>query len=303
MASTNQSPFYQRAEVRFLNAVDDDERIDALEEMIKECPKHKSSEKMLANLKTRLKKLLEKKEKSKKAGKGGKAGIKKESMQAVLVGFSNSGKSTLLSSLSNAKPAISNVKFSTTHPVIGMMNYQGTSVQLIEIPPIESEYYDKGIVHTADAVVILVKSIEEIEEAKKMLGKTNGKIIIAFNKIDNLSENEKRKLSAKLSSKRYNFSLISAKTGEGLEDFKEKMFKSFNKIRVYTKEPGKKESDKPIIMNPGATLRDVAEKILKGFSENVKETRIWGPSSKFPGQKIGLKHELRDMDIVEFKTR
>ncbi|PIZ81667.1 GTP-binding protein, partial [Candidatus Pacearchaeota archaeon CG_4_10_14_0_2_um_filter_30_11] len=46
-----------------------------------------------------------------------------------------------------------------------------------------------------------------------------------------------------------------------------------------------------------------AEKILKGFSRKVVETKIWGPSSKFGGQIVGLNHELKDMDIIEFKTR
>ena len=59
----------------------------------------------------------------------------------------------------------------------------------------------------------------------------------------------------------------------------------------------------PIILFPESTVGDVAEKILKGFSLKVKETRIWGPSSKFSGQKVGLKHKLKDMDVVEFKTR
>jgi len=56
-------------------------------------------------------------------------------------------------------------------------------------------------------------------------------------------------------------------------------------------------------MKPDSILKDVAEKILKGFSKKVKETRIWGPSSKFAGQKIGLQHKLKDLDVVEFKTR
>jgi len=55
-------------------------------------------------------------------------------------------------------------------------------------------------------------------------------------------------------------------------------------------------------MNPETTVREVAEKILKGFADKVKETKIWGPSSKFPGQVVGLSHKLKDLDIVEFKT-
>jgi ribosome-interacting GTPase 1 len=121
--------------------------------------------------------------------------------------------------------------------------------------------------------------------------------------MDLLSENEKRKISATLSSKRYNFVMISTKTGEGIEELKEKLFQSFEKLRIYTKEPNKKEkSPRPIILPPESTVKHVAEKILKGFSSKIKETRIWGPSSKYPGQVVGLAHKLKDMDVVEFKT-
>ena len=307
MASTNQSPEYQKAQSQFLSAKNDEERVEALEEMIRECPKHKSSESMLANLKTRYKKLKEKIEtKSKKSGKSSKEGIKKESMQAVIVGYTNSGKSSLISLMTNAKPKISfsdEVKFTTTFPIVGMMDYSKTSIQIVEIPAIESDYYDRGIVNTADTILILVTKIEEIKYIEEKIERVKGKRIIVFNKIDLLEESNKRKISAHLSSKKYNFVLISVKTREGIEELKGKIFKSFGKLRIYTKEPGKEKSEKPIILNPESSVRDVAEKILKGFSEKVVETKIWGPSSKFPGQKVGLNHVLKDMDIVEFKTK
>ena len=83
MASTNQSPQYLKAQSMFFQAKTNDEKLRWLEEMIRECPKHKSSEKMLANLKTRYIKLKEKIEKIKKSGKSSsKSGIKKEEMQA-----------------------------------------------------------------------------------------------------------------------------------------------------------------------------------------------------------------------------
>ena len=92
-------------------------------------------------------------------------------------------------------------------------------------------------------------------------------------------------------------------TEENIELLKKKIFDGFNKIRIFTKEPGKNKSEKPIIMEPFSNVKDVAEKIFKGFSKNVVETKIWGPSSKFPEQKVGLNHVLKDMDVVEFKTR
>mgnify|MGYP001558600259 FL=1 len=86
MASTNQSPFYIQAEKKFLAAQTNEEKLRGLEEMIRECPKHKSAEKMLANLKTRYIKLKEKMERTRKVSKGSaKKGIKKEDLQAVII--------------------------------------------------------------------------------------------------------------------------------------------------------------------------------------------------------------------------
>jgi len=274
--------------------------------MISLAPSHKGAENLRAQLKARLKKFQDDLIKQKKTRKSTKIGIKKEDMQAVIIGKTKTGKSSLISLFTNAKPEIGNYGFTTKTPVIGMMDYKGVGIQLIEIPAIESEYYDKGVVNSADTILILITNIEQIKEIEKKIEKTRGKKIIVFNKIDLISENEKRKISATLKSKyrNYEFVLISAKTKEGIDKLKEILFHSFGKIRVYTKQPNEKQkSNKPIILSPNSTIKDVAEKILKGFSNKIKETKIWGPSSKFPGQKVGLNHKMKDMDIVEFKTR
>ncbi len=291
----NASPYYERAEVEYLRSQTTEQKIRCLKKMITLAPKHKGSENLLKQLRTRLKKLKYTKEKeSKKIGSIQK-GIKKADMQAVIVGKTNSGKSTLLKILTNAEPKISEVKLTTTQPIIGMMNYASTQTQIIENPAIGSEYYDKGLTNTADTILILINSIEEIKEILEKIQKAKGKKIIIFNNKNNL---EKRKIAATLQSKKHNFVFM-----EDLNELKEKIFQSFDKIRVFTKESGKNKSQKPIIMKPDSSVFDVAEKILHGFSQNVKETKIWGPSSKFAGQKVGLKHKLKDLDVVEFKTR
>jgi len=291
----NASPYYERAEVEYLRSQTTEQKIRCLKKMITLAPKHKGSENLLKQLRTRLKKLKYTKEKeSKKIGSIQK-GIKKADMQAVIVGKTNSGKSTLLKILTNAEPKISEVKLTTTQPIIGMMNYASTQTQIIENPAIGSDYYDKGLTNTADTILILINSIEEIKEILEKIQKAKGKKIIIFNNKNNL---EKRKIAATLQSKKHNFVFM-----EDLNELKEKIFQSFDKIRVFTKESGKNKSQKPIIMKPDSSVFDVAEKILHGFSQNVKETKIWGPSSKFAGQKVGLKHKLKDLDVVEFKTR
>ncbi len=305
MSSTNQSPIYMRAEADFLSAKSDEERVEALKIMIKECPKHKSSEKMLANLRTRYKKLKQKleTETKKKKSASKKLGIKKQEMQAVIIGPTNSGKSSLLSCLTNATPEIGNYPYTTKSPTLGTLDYKGTKIQLIDLPAIKNELCDLGIANTADTLIIVIDNINQIQETYKFLEKATKIRIVVYNKTDLFSENEKRKISAQLSSKKYNFILISCKEKSNLEQLKEKIFQSFGKIRVYTKEPGKPvDRNNPLILQKDSTVKDAAKKILHS-SIDIKETRITGPSSKFPNQKVGLDHVLKDKDIIELHVR
>jgi ribosome-interacting GTPase 1 len=299
----NAHPEYIAAEKEYLNAVNAEEKIEKLKKMISYAPAHKGGENLRAQLKLRMKKLLEQQEKSKKSGKSSKVGIKKGEMQIVLVGFANSGKSSVLSKLTNAKPVVSEKKLSTIEPQIGIMSYMDVNMQIIENPSINSEYYDKGLTNSADLVILVVLNLSEIKEIEKELKNFYGKRLIVISKSDLLETSEKRKIIANLQSKKYNFCLFSVINDNGIEELKSKIFESFDKLRVYTKEPKKTKSQKPIIMEKDSSVKDVAEKILKGLSTKIKETRIWGPSSKFPGQVVGLNHKLKDLDVVEFKTK
>lgn len=304
----NAHPDYLAAEGEYLQADTLEDKIEKLKKVISLAPSHKGAENLRAQLKTRLKKFQQQSEKSKKARRASKTGIKKEDMQAALIGQTNTGKSTLLSALTNAKPRISNTKFTTTHPIIGMMNYQGANIQLIELPAIESEYYDRGLANSADTLLILITNLNQLKEIENKLEKTKGKRIIVFTKSDVLTENEKRKISATLASKKYNFVMVSALprggggNDGGLNDLKNKILQSFGKIRVYTKEPKKEKSNRPIILEPDSTVRDLARNLHKNFIEQFKFAKVWGPSSKFGGMVCGLKHILKDKDIVELHT-
>jgi small GTP-binding protein len=298
----NAGPEYAAAEKKYFAAQTLEERIIGLEEMIRTAPKHKSSENFVAELKKRLIKLREKQEKEKAKKGGRRIGIKKDEMQVAIIGRTKSGKSSLLNILTNARAETGEYSFITKKPIVGIMDYYGTGIQIIEIPSIESEYYDRGLVNSADVILLLITDLKQIGEIGLFLSKSKGKPIIVFNKIDMLTENEKRKITATLQSKKYDFILISVYNKENIQELKDKIFENLDKIRVYTKEPGKEKSNKPVILEKDSNIKDVAEKILKGLSSKVKETKIWGPSSKFAGQKVGLKHRLRDMDVVEFKT-
>ena len=303
--STNVSFEFKQAEKAYLAAQTDEDKLAALEKLWSVVPSHKGAEALRANIRTRIKKLREKIDGKKKQKKqtARKEGIKKEEMQAVLIGLTKSGKSSLLSCLTNAKPEISPVPYTTKSPLIGMLEHNSVKIQIIDMPAIESEYFDQGIVNTADTLIIIITKISELGEIMPFIEKSLGKRIIVFNKIDLLSEQEKLKAEATLKTKKYNFCIISCKTKQGIEELKEKIWQSFDKIRVYTKEPGKQATAEPIVLDKGASVKDVAEKILHGFSSKVQETRITGPSSKFPNQKVSLEHKLKDKDVVEFHVK
>lgn len=299
--STNASPEYAHAEKAYSNAKTLEEKIACLEEMIRYVPSHKGGESMRADLRTRMKKMLEKQEKAKKTGKSTQKTVKKEGFQCILLGLPNSGKSTLLSKLTNAKPQISINPFTTKQPELGSLDYYGVKAQIVDLPSIGSENYDSGIVNTADCIIIILNHLEDLEKIIPYTKKAYGKIIITINKIDLLSEEQIRKLTEKLRSKKIPAILISSYSLKGLDELKAAIFRAMEAIRIYTK-TGKEPSKIPIVLSKGSTVYHAAEKILKGFSKKVKETKITGPSSKFANQKVGLSHILKDRDIIEFKT-
>ncbi|HVY01274.1 MAG TPA: GTPase [Candidatus Nanoarchaeia archaeon] len=293
---------YFAAEKKYAAAKTTDEKIAALEEMIKAAPKHKSSENFVANLKQRLNKTIEKKEKSKKTGKSTKKSIRKEGFQCVLTGFTNSGKSALLSKLTNAKPLISPYAFSTYAPELGTMDFTGVKSQVIDMPAIGAEAFDIGLVNTADCVLVVITDLQELNNLNPILQKAIGKRIIVYNKIDLKSDEERRKLEATIKSKKIDAVIVSAQTGEGIEELKEKIFSKMGVMRIYMKEPGKEPSKIPLVLDIGSTIQDAAESILKGFSKRIKESKVTGPSGKFPNQKVGISHVLKDRDVIEFHT-
>ncbi len=299
----NASYEFFNAEKAYLEAKTIDEKIARLEDLIKAAPKHKSSENLLKELRTRLKKLEEKKEKSKKTGKTTKKSIRKEGFQCVLLGLPNSGKSSLLAKLTNAQPKISSYPFTTIVPELGSMDYNGVRAQIVDLPSIGSENLDQGLINTADCVIIVVESLNDLQKIYSFMVKSTGSKIIVINKIDKLSHEEIRKLEATIKSKKLNALMISALENKNIDALKEKIFTQMHVIRIYTKEPGKSPSHLPLVLKENSSVKTAAESILKGLSSKIKETRITGPSSKFPNQKVGLSHILKDRDIIEFHTR
>ncbi|NPA05590.1 MAG: TGS domain-containing protein [Crenarchaeota archaeon] len=96
---------------------------------------------------------------------------------------------------------------------------------------------------------------------------------------------------------------VSARTGFNLEKLGEVLFKRLDIIRVYTKQPNSEPSRNPLVLRRGATVLDVAKKIHSDLVEYFLYAKIWGPSAKYPGERVGLDHVLEDGDIVEIHAK
>jgi len=123
--------------------------------------------------------------------------------------------------------------------------------------------------------------------------------LVVLNKIDMLGKEEIEKIKDKI---KPDLS-ISANEGVNIEELRELVFEKLGLIRTYLKEYNQKaDMEEPMIMWEGATLRDLCSKLHKDFVDKFKFAKIWGKSSKYPGQKLlKLSHVIMDEDIIELR--
>ncbi|MBN2094804.1 MAG: TGS domain-containing protein [Candidatus Aenigmarchaeota archaeon] len=283
----NAGPKYYAAEERFLKATSPEEKIACLEEMIREMPKHKGTENALAQLKRKLAKLRSDSQGSKKGGKS--RGVEKTGdAQVCIIGFTNSGKSSLLKALTGKEVAISDKEFTTIEPEVAMMNLGGANIQLVEIPS-TFDSTQLSILYSCDLILALHTSREEKQKLEEFLKKRNirTKTLFAATKLDTSSSPSRVKISVKL--------------GYGLDDLKAELWESLNLIRAYTKRNNKVE-EVPVVLKRGSTVKHFAKEIHKDFVSNFAFARIFD-KTKFSGRKVGLKYVLKEGDIVEIHTK
>lgn len=97
--------------------------------------------------------------------------------------------------------------------------------------------------------------------------------------------------------------LTSCLIGTGLGKIGEGLFRCLGIIRVYTKEPSQSiPSERPFVVRAGTTVGELARAIHSDLANKYRYSRIWGPTSKFAGERVGPEHVLGDKDVVEIHT-
>jgi ribosome-interacting GTPase 1 len=320
----NLTPQFIKARERFHKAKEPDEKLAALEEMLRTIPRHKGTDHMVGDIRKQIAKLQDASLRSKKGrGGGGHDHMPKEGAgQAVLVGPPNSGKSSLVAALTNARPEVADYPFSTLVPVPGMMRFEDAPVQLVDLPPLSVEYTEPwvySLIRAAD-VALIVLGLDEpdllegrLEEILLWIEERRIELVV-----DRLSTEEStdhviqvparivltkadlvRDPGVLLAGLPFPGVAVSTFSGEGLDGFARMTFDALKVIRIYTKMPGKKPDLKePYVLPAGSTALDAVRIVHGEFAERLKYVRIWG-SGRFDGQQVPSDYRLADGDIVE----
>jgi len=365
------------------------EKIELMREFISLVPKHKGTSKLLGNVRRRIAALEDELEKSKARRKGGRVGgfsvAKEGAEQKVILGPTKAGRSSLLTAVTNARPEVSLIPFTTRKPVIGMLHHEDVQFQLIEAPALTEGAADGkmegpqilGLARNADGLILMVDLAQnpvgqflmmhsELEQAGIMIEKPEGEVevtrrasgvgvqvigggvlvdctvedigrmlqnyrinsalvrirgkaglddvedalfssniykptVVIANKLDAAEAKENLpQLSETVKERGIPILPVSCRNNTGLERLGEQVYQMLRIMRIYTKEPDAKEpSGKPMVAEEGATVKDVAKKLHTKLYQKFRYARIWGPSAKYPGEKVGSGHALRDGDIIE----
>jgi len=161
-----------------------------------------------------------------------------------IIGMPNSGKSSLLSVLTSARPKIANYPFTTINPNLGVSSYNNKEITLADIPGLIEGAHEgiglgdkflrhiercKSILHLID--ITNDNLLDNYSKVRKELFKYSNKLtkkkeMIVFNKIDMETENEINKkidiFTKKIKKKIYKISVLKHK---GIIDIKRELIK------------------------------------------------------------------------------
>ena len=334
---TNVTAEYKKAEEAFRKAREPRERLECLREMMRTIPRHKGTEHLQADIKSRIKQLTEELSAPKKGGKrSGPSHVVRPdgAAQIALLGPPNAGKSSLHARLTKSRTEIGPYPFTTQLPVPGMMPFEDIYFQLVDLPPVSADFMEPWLVATlqpTDAAMLVVDlddpaSLEHVPALIARLAERKIHLrarwpglasdpdepetgvdpfrldlptLLVANKSDLDPDPDEVAVLEELLGLRFPALTVSAKTGAGLDELGPFLFRALEVVRVYTKSPGKPaDTDKPFTVRRGDTVLYVARLVHREIADGLRFARMWG-QNVYDGQQTGPEHPVEDGDIVE----
>jgi GTP-binding protein len=179
-----------------------------------------------------------------------------------IIGLPNAGKSTLISTITNAHPKIANYQFTTLTPVLGIVNHNGKKIVFADIPGlIEGAAEGKGLGHdflkhiercnilihlisgSCDDNKNILKAYETINEELKKYSKkiSQKKMIVVINKSDiEESELNYEELKKNINGKVF---LISALEKKGINELLTYIFNKYKPKKIILKKEKARERE------------------------------------------------------------
>jgi hypothetical protein len=332
----NLTPDYKAAEAAYKKARDPGERLACLREMLRTIPKHKGTERLQSELKTRIKQLSEELTAPGKAGRSRAPAhvVHPEGAgQIALVGAPNVGKSALHRRLTGSHAEVGPYPFTTTVPLPGMYAFEDVHFQIVDLPPICAEHPLPWIANTlqpADGCMLVVDvlapdCLERVQEIRATLaakritlleapdpaaaGETGDEpdpfairlptLLVATQADRSAHVEDELAAFAELLGARYPSVAVSAATGAGIERIGRFWFQALGVVRVYTKVPGRPaDLHRPFTLRRGDTVQRVAELVHRELAGQLRYARLWGKGQP-AGQHVGRDHVVQDGDVLE----
>jgi uncharacterized protein len=229
--------------------------------------------------------------------------------QIAFVGPPNAGKSSLLQALSAIQIKTGDYAFTTTRPVPALTRIGGVLVQLVEIPGlIEGASEGRGggrallgVLRNADAVVYCHAAGAPRKELAVVRAEVDAAgidlpALLAVTKTDDAEPGAVERLAAVFPE--LDIVPVSVLDDESLDRLRDAIWRLTGLVRVSLRR-GQEVDERPVALEPGATVGDVASVIHHDLGDSFSAARVWGPSARFDGQRVGRGHVVRDGDVVE----
>ncbi len=255
-----------------------------------------------------------------------------------LLGYPNAGKSTLVSTITNAKPKIANYEFTTLNPQLGVVGHKGKSFVITDLPGlIDGASEDKGmglkflkhlsrtrlIVHLIDCTNDDLKQRylnlrKELELYSENLA--SKKEIIVFSKRDLIDEEIEGWIREEFKDHQVYF--ISSMTNDGLEEIQDMISNELEEIKEKEKEEFEdlinneqdyevfkiEDEEDPLIIENQDRVWTISNKFTRFWANRIPLTsseNTWRLLSKFKTKGIVDKlktHGLKDGDLIVVKN-